>query len=157
MSPARSSALILLLPFLSAVPVQAQITSGPAVDSVLTAERIACLAFQRNDTAGIARFEADGYILTDSRGVQYTKEDDLRAARDQDVRYTVFRNEGMQVSLFGDVAIVRGQTILQGTNRDGSPLDVKVQFTDTVARIDGRWQLVAGHVSRLPVGASGRP
>jgi ketosteroid isomerase-like protein len=57
------------------------------------------------------------------------------------------------------VAIVRGRTILPGTNKDGSPLDVKVQCTDTVVRIAGRWRLVAGHVSRLPAGTSmtGRP
>lgn len=151
----RRAALLLVPAILAGRPARAQVTSGPAVDSVLAAERAGCLAYQNNDTAGIARFVAKGYILTDSHGDLSTREDDLAAARNRDVIYTAFRNEGMRVALYGDVAIVRGQTIVQGTNKDGSAVNVKVQFTDTVARIDGRWQLVAGHVSRLPVGAAG--
>ena len=92
---------------------------------------------------------ADGYTLTDSKGVVTTKTDDLRAARERDVDYTTFHNEGMKVRIYGTTAIVTGRTILKGTARDGSLVDVEVQFTDTVALIGGRWRLVAGHVSRL--------
>lgn len=35
------------------------------------------------------------------------------------------------------------------TTRAGARVDVLVQFTDTAVPLNGRWQLVAGHVSRL--------
>jgi ketosteroid isomerase-like protein len=129
--------------------LSAQITSGPQVEAVLAFERAGCAAYERNDAKAIDSLVADGYTLTDSKGVVTTKTDDLRAARERDVDYTTFHNEGMKVRIYGTTAIVTGRTILKGTARDGSLVDVEVQFTDTVALIGGRWRLVAGHVSRL--------
>ena len=34
--------------------------------------------------------------------------------------------------------------------RDGSKVDLAVLFTDTLVKMNGRWQLVAGHVSKPP-------
>ena len=46
------------------------------------------------------------------------------------------------------VAVVLGKTRVKGT-ADGKPFDRVVQFTDTLIKRDGRWQLAAGHVSRI--------
>ncbi len=54
----------------------------------------------------------------------------------------------MLARLYGnDTAVVLGKTRVKGTS-DGKPFDRVVQFTDTLIKRDGRWQLVAGHVSR---------
>jgi hypothetical protein len=45
--------------------------------SVLAAEVAGCLAYERNDVAGIRRFLADDYTLTDSKGLVTTKQDDI--------------------------------------------------------------------------------
>jgi hypothetical protein len=34
--------------------------------------------------------------------------------------------------------------------KDGTKVDLAVLFTDTLVKRDGRWQLVAGHVSKPP-------
>jgi ketosteroid isomerase-like protein len=138
--------LVLTLPG----PARAQVTSGKDVEDVLKWERDGCAAYQRNDAAVIDRVVADGYVLTNSRGGYDTKADDLKAARDKDVVFSTFHNEGMKVRIFDRTAIVTGTTIVKGVAKDGTKVDLAVLFTDTLVKRDGRWQLVAGHVSKPP-------
>jgi ketosteroid isomerase-like protein len=129
-------------------PAHAQVTSGKDVEEVLQWERDGCAAYQRNDAAYIDRIVADGYVLTNSRGGYDTKADDLQAARNQDVVFTTFHNENMKVRIYGQTAIVTGTTIVKGVAKDGSKVDLAVLFTDTLVKMNGRWRLVAGHVSK---------
>ena len=63
--------------------------------------------------------------------------------------FAIFENYDMLARLYGDdVAVVLGKTRVKGT-AEGKPFDRVVQFTDTLVKRDGRWQLAAGHVSRL--------
>lgn len=142
--------LILLILFLTSAPAIAQVTSGKDVEDVLKWERDGCVAYERNDAATIDRMVADGYVLTNSRGGFDTKADDLKAARNKDVIFSTFHNENMKVRIFDRTAIVTGTTIVKGVAKDGSKIDLAVLFTDTLVKRDGRWQLVAGHVSMPP-------
>ncbi len=130
-------------------PLSAQVTSGPQVDAILAYEKAACAAYERNDAAALDSLIHDSYTLTDSKGVITTKADDIRDAKARSIEFTTFHNEGMKVRVYGNSAIVTGRTILKGKAKDGSAVDVEVQFTDTVVLVDGRWRIVAGHVSRL--------
>jgi ketosteroid isomerase-like protein len=147
--PRRITALALLLTAAASNPLAAQVTSGPQVEAVLAYERAVTGAYQRNDVAAMDSLVADSYTLTDSKGVITTKADDLRDARDRAIEFTTFHNEDMKVRVYGTTAIVTGRTILQGKAKDGSAIDIEVQFTDTVILFNGRWKIVAGHVSRL--------
>jgi ketosteroid isomerase-like protein len=140
-------AILLSVAILTAIPASAQVTSGKEVEEVLKWERDGCLAYERNDAGTIDRMVADGYVLTNSRGGYDTKADDVKAARDKDVAFTTFRNENMKVRIFDRTAIVTGTTIVKGVAKDGSKVDLEVLFTDTLVKRNGRWQLVAGHVS----------
>lgn len=124
-------------------------TPPDRTEAVLAFERATCAAYQRNDVAALDTLVADGYALTDGTGAVSTKADDIRDARTRAVDYSAFRNENMKVTFFGSTAIVRGQTLVQGTTRSGTHVDVLVQFTDVIVPVHGRLQLVAGHVSRL--------
>lgn len=150
LSPVRS---LIACSVASALLVLAPSSAHGASDrtaAVLAFERATCAAYQANDVAALDTLVADGYTLTDSRGVVTTKSDDIRDARSRAVNYSAFRNEGMHVRFFDNTAIVTGRTIVQGTTRAGAHVNVLVQFTDTAVLLNGRWQLVAGHVSRLP-------
>jgi ketosteroid isomerase-like protein len=150
----RNTALTALLltisftPFTDS-PLSAQATNGPQVDAILAYERAACAAYQRNDATAIDSLVHDSYTLTDSKGVITTKADDLRDARTRAIEFTTFHNEDMKVRVYGNSAVVTGRTILKGNAKDGSAVDIEVQFTDTVVLLNGRWRIVAGHVSRL--------
>lgn len=145
------------LPSLVALVIAPMLTTAhhpttPAPDrteQVLAFERATCAAYQRNDVVALDTLVADGYALTDSFGAVTTKADDIRDARTRAVDYSAFRNENMKVTFFGSTAIVRGQTVVQGTTKAGKHVDVLVQFTDVIVPIKGRLQLIAGHVSRL--------
>jgi len=142
--------VIFLVLALMAGPADAQVTSGKDVDEVLKWEHDGCVAYEKNDAATIQRMVADGYVLTNSRGGYDTKADDVKAAQNKDVVFSTFRNENMKVRIFENTAIVTGTTIVKGRAKDGSTVDLAVLFTDTLVKMNGRWQLVAGHVSKPP-------
>ncbi len=116
--------------------------------AVLAAEVAICRGYERNDVATIRRSLTDDYTLTDSKGTVTTKQDDIDDVVKQRVHCTTFRNRNMKVRLYRGVAIVIGPTEVKG-QAGGASVDLVVQFTDTLALIDGRWMLAAGHVSRL--------
>jgi len=116
---------------------------------VLQFERDACKAFLDADVAALERVLTPEFSLTLSNGEVNTRADEINELRSKKVHYDVFENYDMLVRFYGDdVAVVLGKTRVKGTG-DGKPFDRVVQFTDTLIKRDGRWQLAAGHVSRI--------
>jgi ketosteroid isomerase-like protein len=125
----------------------------PTVDGVLEAERTLCRAYQSNDVSYISDHVMPDYTLTDSKGVITTRQDDLNDAATGKAKYTKFENREMKVRLYGPsgapgTAVVTGRTLVKGLY-DNQPIDIEVQFTDTMVRQNGIWKLAAGHVSRI--------
>jgi ketosteroid isomerase-like protein len=121
--------------------------ANPDEAEVLAVAREWMDAYRHNDAAALDRILANDYMLTDSRGNHTTKPDDLASARAGSVHYDVYDASDLRVRLYGDTAILTGKNRLRGTS-EGRPFEVEVTFTDTLARIDGRWRAVAAHVSR---------
>jgi ketosteroid isomerase-like protein len=116
---------------------------------VLQFERDGCKAFLDADVTALERILTPDFTLTLSNGQVNTRADEINELRSGKVHYDVFENYDMLVRLYGnDTAVVLGKTRVRGT-ADGKPFDRVVQFTDTLIKRDGRWQLAAGHVSRL--------
>jgi ketosteroid isomerase-like protein len=89
------------------------------------------------------------FTLTLSNGEVSTRADEINEVRSGKVHYDEFENYDMQARAYGDnTAVVTGKTHVKGAS-EGKPFDRVVQFTDTLIKRDGRWQLAAGHVSRL--------
>jgi ketosteroid isomerase-like protein len=78
-----------------------------------------------------------------------TREETLAELRNKEPRYEVFRNHGMKARLYGDTAVVNGITTVKGT-ASGQAFAAELQFTDTLVKRNGKWRLVASHVSPLP-------
>ncbi len=120
----------------------------PAEQEVLRFERDACKAFLDADKAALEQVLTPDFTLTLSNGDVSTRADEINELRGGKVHYDAFENYDMLARLYGnDTAVVLGKTRVKGTS-DGKPFDRVVQFTDTLIKRDGRWQLVAGHVSR---------
>jgi Domain of unknown function (DUF4440) len=120
-----------------------------AENDVLQFERDACKAFLDADPTGLERVLTPDFTLTLSNGEVSTRADEINELRSGKVHYDVFENYDMKARLYGDnTAVVLGKTHVKGT-AEGKPFDRVVQFTDTLIKRDGRWQLAAGHVSRL--------
>lgn len=96
------------------------------------------------------QIEAEEFIFTDANGGTSTKEQDLASEKDckkSDATYTV---DDTKVSLYGDTAVVTGRVTIGRKDKDGNPVTRQSRFTDVFVRRDSRWQLVAGHSSRIP-------
>jgi hypothetical protein len=120
-----------------------------AENDVLQFEREACKAFLDADPAGLERVLTPDFTLTLSNGEVSTRADEINDLRSGKVHYNIFENYDMKVRFYGDnTAVVLGKTHVKGT-AEGKPFDRVVQFTDTLIKRDGRWQLASGHVSRL--------
>jgi len=111
-------------------------------------ERDACKAFLDADVSALERVLTPDFTLTLSNGEVSTRADEIDELRSGKVHYDVFENYDMLARLYGDTAVVLGKTRVKGT-ADGKPFDRVVQFTDTLIKRDGHWQLAAGHVSRI--------
>jgi ketosteroid isomerase-like protein len=121
----------------------------PTQQEVLQFERDACKAFLDADVAALERVLTPDFTLTLSNGEVRTRADEINELRSGKVHYDIFENYDMLARLYGDdVTVVLGKTRVKGT-ADGKPFDRVVQFTDTLIKRDGRWQLAAGHVSRI--------
>lgn len=104
-------------------------------------------AYLDDDVAALDAILADNYTLTDGSGGVTTKADDLRNARTHHLHFDVYDNADVRVHVWGDTAVVTGHSTIRG-NAAGRPFAHHISFTDTLARIDGRWRAVAAHVSR---------
>jgi ketosteroid isomerase-like protein len=97
------------------------------------------------------RVEADEFIFTDSGGGITTKKEDLesvKAPANPDSRLLSYEVDEMKVMLYGKTAVVTGRSTLKGVNK-GQEWMSQSRFTDVFVRRDNRWQIVAGHSSRI--------
>jgi ketosteroid isomerase-like protein len=135
--------------FAAVLTCRLSLAQTPAQQEVLRFERDACKAFLDADVAALERVLTPDFTLTLSNGEVSTRADEVNGLHSGKVHYDVSENYDMLARLYGnDTAVVLGQTRVKGTS-DGKPFDRVVQFTDTLIRRDGRWQLAAGHVSRI--------
>lgn len=104
----------------------------------------------KRDKAFFERVEADEFIFTDSSGGITTKSEDV-ASLDKppgEIRLISYLVDEMKVFVYGKTAVVTGRvtTISRGKDRE---ITGKSRFTDVFVKRSGRWQLVAGHSSRI--------
>ncbi len=149
MFPNRKMKIALLIALFAASVCGFSLAQTPAEKEVLQFERDACKAFLDADPAALERVLTADFTLTLSNGDVSTRADEINEMRTGNVHYDVFENYDMIARLYSDnTAVVLGKTRVKGT-AEGKSFDRVVQFTDMVVKRDGRWQLAAGHVSRL--------
>ena len=59
------------------------------------------------------------------------------------------RNEDLTVRVYGNAAVATGWLIVQGRGPSG-PSEVRYRYTDTWAKLGGRWRIVAAHDYKKP-------
>jgi len=104
----------------------------------------------RRDKAFFERIEADEFIFTDSAGGLTTKAEDV-ASLDKpagEFKLVSYVPDDMKVRVDGMTAVVTGRTTTKLQAKDREVIN-RSRFTDVFVKRDGRWQLVAGHSSRL--------
>lgn len=105
------------------------------------------VALRAADTTALARLYADDFLMITSTGQIRTKRDQLR-----DIGSAVVQHQGaveriLHLTLSGDVAVVQGESDA-GTLVTGGNVDLRRRrYTRVYVRRDGRWQLLATHIS----------
>jgi ketosteroid isomerase-like protein len=136
-----------LIVFVAVLACRFSLAQTSAQQEVLKFERDACKAFLDADVSALERVLTPDFTLTLSSGEVSTRADEINELQSKKVHYDVFENYDMLARLYGnDTAVVLGKTHVKGKS-DGKPFDRIVQFTDTVIKRDGRWQVAASHVS----------
>jgi ketosteroid isomerase-like protein len=145
------AAAALAAPLLASARVPPDSTADRTKAELMQLERDIGAANVRRDAAFFERVEAEEFVFTDSGGGVTTKAEDVagvKAPPNPDVKLLAYDVDDMQVRLYGDTAVVTGRVttrqLVKGEERTG-----KSRFTDVFVRRDGRWQLVAGHSSRM--------
>jgi uncharacterized protein DUF4440 len=147
--------IIALAAILAAGPLAAQQrpdrVRGDTAEELKQIEREIGAANIRRDKAYFDRIEADEFLFTGSNGGITTKAEDL-AGLDEPASSTLdsYVVDDMTVKVYGATAVVWGRSTVAGHSGSGTPFRIQSRFTDTFVVRDGRWQLVAGHSSRIP-------
>jgi hypothetical protein len=106
----------------------------------------------RRDKAFFARVEADEFLFTDAGGGLTTKQEDVASLDEPagEFRLVSYVPDEMKVYLYGQTAVVFGRTTTKArSSKDGREVTNQTRFTDVFVRRAGRWQIVAGHSSRI--------
>jgi hypothetical protein len=104
----------------------------------------------KRDKVFFQRIEADEFIFTDSGGGVTNKAEDV-AGLDEPVGETKLVSyvaDEMKVYVYGKTAVVTGRVTTTSRRKD-SDFVGRSRFTDVFVKRGGRWQLVAGHSSRI--------
>jgi hypothetical protein len=100
--------------------------------------------------------EGEDFIFTDAAGTVSNKKQDMAGEKDCRKTEGTYDVDDAEVRIFNDAAVVTGRITTVHKNKEEKLVTRRRRFTDVFVWRDGRWQLVAGHSSRIPDPAAQR-
>ena len=97
-----------------------------------------------------ASVEAPEFIFTTAAGGVITRADDLAGEKDCRPSKGTYRLDDVRIMALGNVVVFNALATTTTVKASGERLARTHRFTDVLVRRDGRWQLAAGHTSRVP-------
>jgi ketosteroid isomerase-like protein len=108
------------------------------------------LALKNKDVSWFEQNFADDLTDTSSgSGALHTKAEDIAALKQDKTIYDSLELSNLQVRIDGNAGIVTGVNHLKGKDERSQPFEVKLSFTDTYIKRDGRWLIWASQHTRL--------
>lgn len=108
-------------------------------------------AYEKRDAEAMNRILAVDFKLSLSNGTVRTKADilaQLKSERDSGFPSPKFSTEDVQSRMEGDTVILTGRFI-QRMERDGQTRMMQMRYTDSYARRQGQWQVIASKLTRI--------
>jgi ketosteroid isomerase-like protein len=96
------------------------------------------------------QIEAEDFIFTDAAGGVTDKKQDMAGEKDCHKSDGTYDVDEAEVRLYGNTAVVTGRVTMTRKNKEDKLMTRRSRFTDVFTWRDDRWQLVAGHSSRIP-------
>lgn len=122
-------------------PVQADKDELLRIQGEWAAARVA------GDAAYLEHLYAKEFRIFNMNGEAVDRASDIAvfAVRPRVLEPSSIVDEDMEVSVYGDVAVVTGIENLEGTFNGVRGPDLALRFTNVFVRRDGRWQMVTHH------------
>ena len=150
----RLTFIVAAIIIITSLSVLGQVTSknkpNQAERTVRELERMYRDAIMRQDVAAVSRILADDFIATSSRGEIRDKAqemDDIKPS--PDFKMEGFSLDDIKARFFGDTAIVTGRSTLQVAYKGKSNTSI-FRYTRVYVKRNGRWQVVAQQLTRMP-------
>ncbi|MGH9949654.1 MAG: serine hydrolase [Pyrinomonadaceae bacterium] len=105
-------------------------------------------AYERHDVKAMNAIVADDFIITFPNGTKQKKQqvlDSINAPRNP-ANPQKFFTEDVQARVYGNTVILSGRVVSEFQS-DGKSVKEHMLYTDTYIRRNGRWQVVASHLS----------
>lgn len=123
-----------------------------AAQEVRKLERAWLDAYEQHDEKAMAAIVADDFSITFPDGSMQTKPQiiaSLKSAGGSGSASMKFHTEDVQARVYGNTVILIGRVVME-FQRDGKTSKSQQRYTDTYVKRDGRWQVVASHLSNNP-------
>lgn len=148
-----SFVVVLILAAGAATGLPRAVAGQHSPEDVRAAERAWLDAYENSDPEAMRRIVADNFVITYPNGQQLNKEGTVAfvdrdpASAPNSRMYT----ENDVVRFFGeDVAVITGLYVQEVTLPDGTVRRGESLYTDMYRFMDGRWQVIASHLSKAP-------
>jgi uncharacterized protein (TIGR02246 family) len=108
-------------------------------------------AYEQNNAEAMDSIVADDFTITFPNGAIQTKPQlmaMIKAPRRASQPRTKFSTEDVQSRAYGKTVILIGRVITE-YERDGKTIKEQSRYTDTYVQRNGRWQVVASHLSNV--------
>lgn len=145
------TAFILLVGVAFSAAQARQANLGQAEAEVMKLERQWLDAYEQNDAEAMNRIVADDFTITFPNGAMQTKPQLMsmvKAPRRASQPQMRFYTEDVRSRAYGETVILIGK-VITAYERDGKTVKEQSRYTDTYVRRNGRWQVVASHLSNV--------
>jgi uncharacterized protein (TIGR02246 family) len=125
---------------------------APAEQAVRQLERAWLDAYEKFDAEAMDRIVSEDFVITHPNGKMQTKEQlmkMIRGPKPPSAGPMRLFTEDVQPRVYGDTVILRGRVITE-MQKDGQPHRDESRYTDVYVQTNGRWRVVASHLSALP-------
>lgn len=106
-------------------------------------------ALVRGDAVALERIFGDEFVYTSTSGEVLNKSQQLELIKSGALKITSGSSEGVQVRLYGNIALVLGNFIANGQFK-GQAFDSTERYTSVWVKRAGRWQLIAEQGTLVP-------
>ena len=108
-------------------------------------------AYEQHDAKAMSEIVADNFVITFPNGSQQTKPQIMSMiSRPKDAANpSKFYTEDVKARVYGDTVVLTGRVISEFVQA-GKPTKEVSSYTDTYVRSNGRWRVVASHLSEAP-------
>ncbi len=130
---------------------QAPSDRSPAEQEVRQLERAWLDAYEKFDPEAMDRIVAEDFVITFPNGKMQTKPQLMKMLRGPvppGMTPPRIFTEDTEAAIYGNVVVLRGRVITE-MQREGKAQREESRYTDVYVQTNGRWQVVASHLSSL--------